>query len=414
MKKYYPFASVIIGALLLAAGCQKAAEQEADNPYHFKSEEASTVLTKAEGEMVVGSNSFGFNVAKQMVTMPEYQSGSFVFSPLSATVLLGMLEEGAEGETAESISQVLGFGSNGREQINQFCRNMIVIADNSQDATVNMANAIMLNQGNALKDNYLKSSTEYYDAKCAVLDFSQSSSLDYINNWAAEKTHGLIPKLFDVLDPVAVAYLMNALYFKSAWEEPFIKTEPYMDFHKEDGSTSMVEMMSQTSYFSYSESDALQKLTLPYKNGAYRMDILLPREGYTIAETMGILGTDEWKALASSTQKARVEVSIPSFSTAAHIELLPILQSLGLKSFSGFSRIADDVHFNGIFQKAKIIVDKKGTEAAAITTTSREIAPIPGEEEPDPVIFRADKPFIYLITEKTTGAILFIGTYMGR
>ena len=399
---------------LLITGCRKTENQAEENPYHFKAEEASTVLTKAEGEMVVGCNTFGYNLVKELVQTTDYRNHSFVFSPLSAAILLGMLEEGAVGETAEGISQVLGFGAQGKDQINNFCRNMIVIADNSKDATVNLANAIMLNQGYTLKDSYLKTSTEYYDAKCAVLDFSQESSLEYINNWAAEKTHGLIPKLFDVLSPGAAAYLMNALYFKAAWNEPFAKTQPFMDFHKEDGSTCMVELMYQTEYFPYAESDAVQKLSLPYNNGAYRMDVLLPCEGYSIAETMELLGTDEWRALASGGKKTRVEVTFPSFTVDTHIELLPLLNALGVKSFSDFSGIGDGVRFDGIFQKAKIIVDKKGTEAAAVSTTDMPTDIPPGAVEPDPVVFKADRPFIYLISEKTTGAILFIGTYMGH
>lgn len=408
--------SILLGLwCLLTVGCQKTLDYEAKNPYHFKAEEASTVLTKAEGEMVVGSNTFGYNVAKELIKNTNYRTRSFVFSPLSATILLGMLEEGAEGETAEGIRQVLGFGSDGREQINSFCRNMMVIADNSKSATVNLANAIMLNQGYTLKDSYLKASTEYYDAKCTVLDFSLPSSLEYINNWSAEKTHGLIPKLFDALDPGAAAYLMNALYFKAAWKEPFEKTQPNIEFYKEDGPLCcLVKMMCQTNYFTYAESDAIQKLSLPYKSEAYRMDVVLPREGHTVAETIELLGTDEWHSLDFGAQKTRVEVTFPSFTVAAHIEILSILKALGMNSFSDFSRIADGIYFNDIFQKAKITVDKKGTEAAAVTATGKETDPGPGEVEPDPVIFRADRPFIYLISEKTTGAVLFIGTYMGQ
>ena len=404
---------------LLAVGCHPAQNRQPEevpqNPYQFQAGEASTVLTKAEEEMVGGINGFGYNVAKCLA--PTLTEGSTVFSPLSAAILLGMREEGAVGETAEEISQVLGFGSQGREQINQFCRNMMVIADHSEDATVSLANAIMLNKGYALKDSYQKATKEYYDAESVTLDFALGSSLDFINKWASDKTNGLIPKLLDELTPNAVAYLMNALYFKAAWQEPFATTKNGVNFTKEDGNTSKVEMMSLTEFFTYAESDDVQKLSLPYQGGAYRMDVVLPREGKTVSEVIGLLGSDAWKELNQSAIKTKVAVSLPSFTTAAHIDLLPVLTSLGVKKafaggdYSGISS-SDDLSFDMIFQKAKIMVDKKGTEAAAVTVVGTEGAAMPGEEL-DPVLFRADKPFLYLITEKTTGAVLFIGAYMG-
>lgn len=410
----HSFVLLIFFLTVLMAGCQKTKNLPLENPYHFMAEEASLELTKAQKEMVVECNNFGFNVANELKADPSYQSHSFVFSPLSAAILLGMTEEGAVGKTAEEISRVLGFGSQGKEQINNFCRDMMVIADNTQDATVRLANAIMVNKGHELKDSYLKVSREYYDAECATLDFSLSSSLDYINNWASEKTNGLIPQLLDELNDSAVAYLMNALYFKAGWNNPFERTKAGVNFAKEDGLIEKVEMMYQMGSFSYSESELAQRLTLPYLNGAYTMAVILPRKGRTVAEVISLWGSDEWKELAGSMRRETVKVSFPSFSTEVHIEFLPILRALGMESFSSgdFSNISVGVYFNSIFQKAKINVDQIGTEAAAVTVADMEESGS-GAEEQDPVLFEANRPFLYMICEKTTGAILFIGAFMG-
>lgn len=404
---------------LLVAGCQKSDNQSlgnlADNPYHFKAEEASSTLTKTETEMVYGSNQFGYDMIKWLVE--DSNGDSFVFSPLSVTLVLGMLEEGADGETAEEISRALGFGDKGRDEVNSFCRNMIVMADHSQDATVKFANAIMLNKGRTMNDGYLKAVTEYYDAKCVSLDFSQKESLDIINEWASEKTDGLIPTLLDEIDPSAFAYLMDALYFKAAWSTPFSMSENGVKFSREDGTNSTVEMMYSTGYYYYSHSDAVQMLTLLYDNGSYRMDVLLPKEGKTVTDAIRILGTDNFNTLTSNSDLQNVRVSFPSFSTANHIDLKRVLGSLGIeKAFSGgnYSRLSqDNVNFNFVFQKAKISVDKKGTEAAAITVVGGDTAADPTIVVPEPIVFSADRPFVYQITERTTGAVLFLGAYMG-
>lgn len=418
--KYHLF--LLLALAFLSIECQKNNNpviadigNMADNPYHFKAEDASVELTKSEVQMVSGSNSFGYDLAKLILS--DLKGGSLVFSPLSVTLVLGMLVEGADDETAEEISRALGFGDKGREQINSFCRNMIVIADHSENTTVKFANAIMLNKGRTMNDGYYKAVTEYYDAKCVSLDFSDETSLDVINKWALEKTNGLIPTILDSINPDAFAYLMDALYFKAAWSTPFKDTESGVKFTKEDGTNSYVEMMYNTDSFYYSQSDAVQVLTLLYDNGAYRLDVLLPQEGKTVMDAINLLGTDDWKTLTSNSQRHDVIVSIPSFSTSSYVDLLSALSSRGIKkafSNGSFSRLSqDNVNFSFIFQKVKINVDKKGTEAAAITITGDDVATDPSLEAPEPIVFNADKPFVYLITEKTTGAVLFIGTYTG-
>jgi serpin B len=416
MKPYTISTLFIISFILLLSGCNKDSKQAGEN-YKFKAEDASHILTKAEEGMVNDNAQFGFDVVKDIAKTEPSQS--FVFSPLSATIALSMLEEGAEGETAREIARALGFEKQERTDINNFCRNMMVIANQSKDAIVSFANAILLNKNKrlTLNDSYLKTAIEYYDAECVSLDFSQESTLNHINNWASGKTNGLIPDLLPNINPGADAYLMDALYFKAAWQEPFSRTENDVLFRKEDGTFSKVQMMFNTNYFLYAESDDLQKLTLPYQGNAYSMDILLPRDGKTVQEIIDLLGTDEWSTLASSSEDREVIASVPSFASSSRIELTDILKSLGInKAFSNgdFSRLSpDDVSFDSAFQRANINVDQAGTEAAAITVIGSDIATPPGLEKPEPVVFQADKPFAYIIKHNNTNTALYIGVYMG-
>lgn len=410
MKRLLP---MILIALTLSACGRKDQFKDINDEgtkYSFNASAASTTLTKAEEAMVVASNDFGFRIASGI------GDKSFIFSPLSASILLGMLGEGAEGETAAEISRVLGFGDAGRQQVNEFSRNMMVIADKSSEAVVRIANAIILNKGYTLKESYVKAVREYYDAKAVTLDFANPSTLRYINSWASEKTNGLIPELLKEVDPGAFSYLMDALYFKGSWVEEFDEEREEKDFFKEDGSKSKVKMMcARMGHYQYCKTPEAQAVGIDYKGGNYRMSIILPSDGNKVSDVLSALGEGLWEEIVSSFSFTPALIFMPSFETASEVPLKSILQSMGVShafSNADFSRMTDySVAVDDIFQKAKIKVDKYGTEAAAVTVAVMKETAMPMPE--DPVVFKADHPFIYLITERTTGSILFLGVFAG-
>ncbi len=384
--------------------------------YAFKPEEASTTLTKAEEELVVASNGFGFSIASKI------EDKSFIFSPLSATILLGMLEEGAEGETAAEISRVLGFGDAGRQQINSFCRNMMVITDKGEDAVVKMANALMLNEQSILRESYIRVSKEYYDAEAVNLDFASPKSLDYINGWAREKTNGLIPYLLDEINASAFAYVMNALYFKSPWHKMFNRSIPDCDFTTASGKVEKVSMLRQREAFNYVETAEARAVNMLYKGGNYQMTVILPAEGKTTEELLGLLGDGLFDRIRQSWKGTDVRLSIPTFEVSSETGLKDILKAMGMKKafddVADFSRMTDKaVYVEDIFQKTKINVEEKGTEAAAVSVAIIEEVSSPGvppEEIPDPIIFTADRPFVFIVSERSTNAVLFVGVFGGR
>ncbi len=410
MKKIFVFAIIA----LLSICCNREVRDKGNGPeeYAFKGEEASLTLTKAEEVLVTASNEFGFSLASRI------QDENFVFSPLSATILLGMLEEGADGQTAAQISRVLGFGDAGREQINSFCRNMIVISDKGEENVVKIANALILNQQSVIKDDYLKAVTEYYDALAVNMDFSSETTLDYINGWAREKTNGLIPKILEQLKDGAFAYLMNALYFKGTWHKKFYSNEPDSDFFSADGNVKKVKMLKQQEAFNYVETDDVRAVNMLYKGADYDMTVILPAEGKATSDIIQKLGGGLFDRIRDSWKGTDVVLSIPEFELSSKIMMKELLKDMGMIDAFGdadFSRMTPrQVMVADIFQKAKINVDENGTEAAAVTVAEivDSAAPIPSEEI-EPVIFTADHPFIFTITERTTGAILFIGVYAG-
>jgi serpin B len=342
----------------------------------------------------------------------------YIISPLSMQFLLGMLLDGARGDTAAEIAKVLGYGAGEVDAVNEYCLSMLKqLPELDKKTKLSIANAIFVDDGWPLLDSYTSMVGKYYRAEVANLDFSDSKgSLKKINGWSNKQTNGLVPKVLDSVDPDMLAYLLNALYFKSQWKEKFPKgsTAPET-FTYENGSTGKATMMKIDKDFSYDENDIYKIVRLPYGNGAFSMVALLPQPGHSVAEVTKALRKKDWKEILRSMVSCKVDLWLPKFETKYHINLNEILSAMGMPSafdeekadFKAMSQFALCLSF--VQQDAVIKVDEEGTEAAAVSVGGmmKDAAVEPGQR----VVFHADRPFIYLITESSTGAVLFAGRY---
>ena len=342
------------------------------------------------------------------------EEGEYIISPLSMQILLGMILNGAQGKTADEICNVLGYGSGEIDAVNEFCQAMLrQLPELDKKTTLTMANAIFVDDGWPLLDSYKKTVGRYYDAEIANLDFSDNArSLKAINGWCNDHTNGLIPAILDQVDPGMLAYLLNAMYFKSQWTDKFEKSatgdEKFMD---ESGKTSPVKMMKRTGEYSYYEDDVLQAVRLPYGNGAFSMTVFLPQAKHTVADVIAALKKTN---AHYSMFPCEVNLWLPRFETKYHILLNDILSAMGMPSaftgaadFKAMSDYAGRLSF--VQQDAVIKVDEEGSEAAVISSAGIEKATAAGPGSF--VVFHADHPFLYLITESSTGAVLFAGRY---
>jgi len=187
-----------------------------DNDAPYTTDPVELTLTRGEQELVNLSNVFAFDLFRVI------QDGvnSQILSPLSVTYALGMLNNGAAGETQEQINKVLGFGNYGADSINAFCIKMMRIAPLLDPKTkVMIANNIYLNKGYELKSDFVQKAKTFYDATPETRDFADGKTEDVINQWASDHTEKMIQKLFDKgqFNPFAVSYLLNAIYFKGLW-----------------------------------------------------------------------------------------------------------------------------------------------------------------------------------------------------
>ena len=214
--------------LLMSAGCSSDEDEnvdlgEAKRLVNMLSEAQPIQLTEEQQTFANDNNAFTLNFLKT-VNEVDKTGKSFVYSPLSITYVLGMVNDAATGMTEKELQQVLGFHDGGIQAVNEYCKKMVDgLPKVDEKVTLNMANAIFLNKLYTLKEQFQKDMQTYYDAKAEALDFTDPQTLNHINGWCDEKTKGMIPTILDEVDPATVSYLLNAIYFKADWASKFDK-----------------------------------------------------------------------------------------------------------------------------------------------------------------------------------------------
>lgn len=347
----------------------------------------------------------------------------FITSPLSLQFLLGMLLNGAQGQTADEICKVLGYGADEVAAVNDFCLQMLKqLPELDRQTMLEIANAIVVNQNWPLLESYKADVGTFYKAEVDNMDFAdKAGTVKKINDWCSRHTYGLIPEIIKDVDENTLAILMNAMYFKSQWSEglKFDKGQTGNEpFRLEGGSSRNVPMMKSHSQLLCQGTDVFTAVGLPYGNGAYNMVVVLPDEGFTLQDAIESLKEETWTDFYRNMVRCDVDLWLPRFETTFSIELNDILSAMGMPSAfdsknADFKAMSDYVLcLSLVKQDAVIKVDEEGTEAAAVTHGEMLGTAIlqPGES----VVFHAERPFFYLITENSTGAIIFAGKFCGK
>ena len=378
-------------------------------------------LTRAEQELVTSNNDFAFNLFRmagpRKIWVEDPEKG-IILSPISITYALGMLNNGAAGETLQQINKVLGF--NNADEVNAFCKKMLTEAPHLDKLTkVQIANNIYVNKDYTLNPVFVEKANDYYNAQPETRDFADGKTLDVINQWASDHTEKMIEEVLHEKEfkPDAVSYLLNAIYFKGVWAEKFKKEETKEEEFKYAGEVSMMHLEHE---FLYADKGDYEALQLPYGNGAYSMTILLPKEGKSTFDIAQSLTSESWKNMWLSgvpSGGAIVDVKLPRFEKKTDVGLNLFMSRLGMPNAfdsqkAEFPDFCNVPTFIGLMkQVAHIKVSEEGTEAAAVTVVGMDATSLPSQ--PIHVNFHADHPFIYIISEQSTDAIFFIGHYTG-
>ena len=364
-------------------------------------------LTVEQAKKVDADNHFAFDMFR---LVSKEEGANTFFSPLSLNLALGMLYNGATGDTRTEMAQVMGMTDFTEREINEYYQKISqTLMGIDPQTELGIANSIWHRHTLPVKQSFIDINKKYFDAKVKGLDFFDPAAADSINNWCAEKTRDKITEIVEKpLPGAAIMYLINALYFKSKWAYQFDKEKTYQrDFTVAGNKTVKVNMMSQQEKLPYYADQYLQCVEMPYGNDAFSMVAILPAIGSDIEQLIANLDNEKWQNIIQKlTIQRDVIVELPRFKIECTIPLRERVKDIGLRRifFGGLENISGgDLFVSDIKQKTYIEVNEEGTEAAAVTVIS--IVDISTGMKS----FIADRPFLYLIKEKSTGLILFIG-----
>ena len=343
-----------------------------------------------------------------------------------------MVNDAAVGQTEQELEQTLGFHQGGIQAVNEYCKTLIdKLPKVDESVTLNIANAIFVNKNNAtLKEQYQQEIQQYYDAKAEALDFKSPSTLDHINSWCNDKTQGMIPTILNQVSPDVVSYLLNAIYFKADWSSKFDPKNTKKEAFSTEKGTTQIPLMHQTVLINYLKNDTFSAVNIPYGNGMWVMSVMLPEKGKTIDDIVNSLSETGWSAdynnpMFTSTPH-EVDLKMPRFETTSDTDdlegsLINIMKKMGIHLVfdAQLAQIPNMCKDKNLFismmrQKAAIKVDEEGSEAAAVTVVGMETSAYVGPMEYPKATFHANRPFVYVIREASSGVILFVGKYTGK
>jgi serpin B len=344
--------------------------------------------------------------------------GNLFFSPASISTALAMTYAGAAGQTEREMAGVLHFDLPQRRLHAAYGTLGEVLNASNKNYQLSTANRLWAAKTFPFRPEYLTLTRQSYGAELAQLDFARTEEARRtINGWVEQRTNNRIQDLIPpgVLERYTRLVLTNAIYFKGNWADEFHKgvTED-QPFRLVDGGKTNAPLMRQTNDFRYGEADGLQLVELSYAGGDLSMLILLPREVglEPLEKQLTAENVERWSSEMGSRE---VELYLPRFKTTSQFRLSQTLAAMGMPlafsddaDFSGMSS-AEALKISEVVHKAFVEVNEQGTEAAAATgVVLAPTSAAPGVQEP-PVVFRADRPFAFLIRDGRTGAILFLG-----
>jgi serpin B len=380
------------------------------------------VGTSEQASLVEGNSAFAFELYQAL----KEEDGNLFYSPYSISLALAMTYAGARGETAEQMADTLQFLLDQDKLHPAFNWLDAELASRGEGAEgkdgegfrLNIVNAIWGQKDYDFLSDFLDVLAENYGAGLRILDFMNETEQSRlaINKWVYDKTEECIK---DLIPPGAISeltrlVLTNAIYFNAAWAYPFDEgMTADGPFYLLDGGQVSVPMMKQTESFGYTEWEGYQAVELRYDGGELSMVILLPEAGQfqALEET---LSAEQVNAIINDLKSTEVALTMPQFEFESEFNLTDTLAGMGMPI--AFSDAADfsgmtgkrELSISDVVHKAFVAVDEAGTEAAAATAVTMELTAMPDP----PIEVTIDSPFIFLIRDIETGAVLFVGRVM--
>ncbi|MBN2878714.1 MAG: serpin family protein [Clostridia bacterium] len=397
----------IAAAIAIAfSGCAKVEETG------FDSTESPAMASIADVQAETLSNSQNIQLEFDLNLLKELSKNekNLFYSSFSINQALSMALFGAEGETQQEIIDVLGYSGLNTADIAAYQKYLLEAYEETGDTTFYSANSMWIDNDIILNKTYIDTMVKYFSSDVENLDLQSSDAPDILNKWIDKKTNGMITKLYEEpFDALTRLVLMNAIYFKGQWTNPFnpdLTSEAI--FNGLSGQNTVDMMYSDAEVLGW-ENDDYKAISLPYGDDErFKMVAVLP-EG-SISDFIAGLDSQELSNILTNFEiKNEAKVWLPKFEMEEKINLSDTLKALGIvKAFTGeaqFGEISDtELFIDEVLHKAKIKVDEEGTEAAAVTGLVMKANSLPL----DMFQFSADRPFIFFIADEDN-TVLFTG-----
>lgn len=390
------------GILLAAISCKSTSVNQ--NPGS-----GTTSELRVSAPFADQTTQFAFDVAKRVVAQ-EGQARNVFISPLSLHIALGMVLNGANGQTAQEIQKALKLDAQTLAEANTTYQNLLENLPGVDPAvTLTLANSVWYRNTYQVENTFQDLLKQTFKAQVSAQDFNNPATVTNINNWASEQTKGRIPKVIDQIQPDNIMFLLNALYFKGDWQKPFTADQTIdSPFKLAAGGSTTVRMMRMEASLNRFFQVNYQAIEFPYGTGKFAMTVLLPSESTTADALIASLTSTEWAKIQEGMILSHVDIGLPRFTLNYEIRLNNVLSDMGMPT--AFTNQADFTKINNkggltlsfVKQNTFVAVDEKGTEAAAVTSVGVTTTAV---QLPTLI----DRPFAFIIHEKTTGAVLFIG-----
>lgn len=398
---------VIAVALFYLIQCDQAPFKTSDQP-----EPEPPDLSAINSKVTEADNQFGLDLFGRLVA--EEPGENIFISPVSIATALAMTANGADNNTKTQIYQTLGFGGMDRDEINESFKTLLeYLVTLDPKVATKIANSIWYNNRYSFAEAFLQTNQTFFDARISGLDFSDDGSADIINGWVSENTNDLIKNIIEKpIDPSIVMFLINAIYFKGTWTYQFeTDSTETRNFTNQDGSISEVDMMRGTFLLNRFKNDDLSMVELPYGNEKYSMLLLLPNLSTDINQLVAGLNHESLNSWVDGLSEDTTILGLPRFKMEYEKKLNDILIDMGMpdafiEGLADFSLIRpeNDLFISKVKHKSFVEVNEEGTEAAAVT-----VVVIATSSNGGPLSFYVDRPFLFLIRDRESGTILFIG-----
>lgn len=402
---------VLLPVLVVAMIACSCSNKENTSPIDVDQSESGSFspieLSETEAVMCSTVNDFGIEIFKSL-----YKNDSHVFSPLSVSMAFSMAAMGADGETYDQMCSTLGFAGFSRSQIGSFYEKIMHgISGIDENAELDVANSVWVHNVFPILDSYKNDVTGFFHSGAFNLDFSdKANAKNKINSWVSENTGKRIPSLIDELDGSTLIMLANAICFNGKWSVPFKMGNVLCPFVDMDGHETWGYMMEASFSGNYGKVQGYELVEIPYGNGAFVMDVILPSEDLSFSDAVQSFDKGVYESLTKS-QKCVVNMKMPAFKIAGNFELVDAMASMGMmlpfSENANFSKMSSTpIKLGNAIHKAYVEVNEKGTVASSATGTLGNLA---ASLPPKSIDIVVNRPFIFVIREKSTDTILIIG-----